>query len=184
MSIIHTEHGDLFDLIPEIRAERHHAAAKPLIDALTCLRDSITETLQIVTHLEYWQTRDKSSPRKNGNWAYIVCAKGIRHQPVDTWTAAGGWNHTPDTLTTWQQLRELLHDDPRRNDVTAWAASLTAIDKWKDLTRPHELWPHPETWHPSYIEGDQERPGYRERMRAWNTTLQILTDTITRLEAA
>ncbi|GAA2238788.1 hypothetical protein GCM10010401_08840 [Rarobacter faecitabidus] len=171
---------DLFDFVPEIAAERHEARNRPLRAAVECLRDSIPEALELVLYLENRSGRDSRAPRSSGNWAYAVGDAGLRHESWEHWArptdgGKSGWNRTPKNLTTWAQLRDVLGDDPRRNDLTEWADSLPE-PKWKDLYRPHELWPHPETWHPSYIEGDRSRPGWAQRITAWRTCQVMLSD--------
>lgn len=180
--------GDLFDHLPEVADARRAAHARPLVDALTCLRDAVPEALEVLVHLGPTRTGDTRKPRASGAWAYCVSHAGLRHEPVDHWwmpTDGGraGWDRTPAHLATWDQLCDLLADDPRRADVTAWASSLTAVDRWRDLTRPHELWPEPDRWHPSYIQADHDQPGWDQRLTAWRTVQSILTDTITTLTA-
>ena len=80
-------------------------------------------------------------------------------------------HHTP-----WEDIDALIGTDPRLAEVRAWADSLTAQDKWRDLYRPFELWPDPEDWHPSYIASDHERPGWAERLHAWRLAIAICLD--------
>lgn len=171
---------DLFDFLPEIAAARQVERLQPLRDALTCLRDAVPEALEVVVLLGYRHEKDTRAARASGPWAYCVSRDGLRHEPRDEWsnpTDGGprGWSRTPAHLTTWEELAALVGADPRRADLVAWAEGLTAPDRWRDLFRPHELWPNPEQWHPGYIEGDHERPGWGERITAWRTLQSILT---------
>ena len=160
------------------------AERRRINDALACLRDSCPDTLQVVWHLDWWKDRDAKGPGYTSPWAYLVCRRGVFYEHETTW---GGWDSRPTNLVSWDELRALLGDDPRRAGVVAWAESLwrpTIEDvstspwpdqpSWRYLTRPHELWPHPETWHPSYIEEDHAMPGHDARMAAWRTTFAIL----------
>jgi hypothetical protein len=160
----------LFDLafVPEVAEER--------AVALECLRDVVPEALEVVVHLHWWKPRnDGDTAHAGGDWAYTVCEKGLRFEPRAEWSRRGGWNVKPSGLVEWEVLADVLGSDPRRAEVVAWAESLTS-PAWRDLYRPHELWPHPESWHPDYLAMDRDRPGYDERMRAWRTVLAILTE--------
>lgn len=171
------------DLFGEIET----AETRRYVDALTCLRDAVPEALQAVVELSWWRERDKRNPAAAGEWAYIVCRAGLRHEREDDWWRGAqlrgeqfGWNRTPADLTTWDELAGLVGDDPRRGAVVAWAESLTE-PRWRDLTRPKQLWPQPEQWHPDHIANELKRPGWAERFDAWRTTLRILDDAITAL---
>lgn len=177
---------DLFDFLPDVAAQRSYARNLPLTQALTCLRDAVPSALEVVSDLAYNRRTDDRSPSASGDWAYIVCRAGLRHEPRSHWSqptdgGRAGWNRTPANLTTWSELAALLGDDPRRAELTAWTASLTAPDRWRDITRPRELWPNPEEWHPSTIEGDHTRPGWEARIHAWRTVQAILDDAIAAL---
>ena len=89
--------------------------------------------------------------------------------------SGGGWYRRPAHVLGWAELDEVALD-PRVDEIRAWADALTAPDSWKDRYRPYELWPHPETWHPSYIDGDHERSGWPERRHAWDLALAVLVD--------
>lgn len=180
-----TQSEDLFDLlgfVPE--GERRLRAG-----AMTCLRDAVPDALDVVVHLSNWTLRDTRSPRASGEWAYCVSDAGVRFERRDEWSAPadgsrGGWDRTPVTLLSWRTLAEMIGEDPRRAEVVRWAESLTARDRWKDRYRPYELWPDPESWHPSYIESDRARPGYADRMRAWGLVQEMLTEQIDAQEVA
>ncbi len=177
--------SDLFDLLPEIAAERTALtrsaitkANQQTVDALTCIRDVMPEALEIVWRLEYWKLRDEKGSRASGPWAYQTTIAGVRFQSRVEKPAAGFWETWPANLVTWDQLRTLIGNDPRRAEISAWAESLTTPDRWKDWYRPYELWHEADGWHPSYIENDHARAGWAERLHAWQTTQQILTDAI------
>lgn len=157
----------LFDLdfLPDVSAMQS--------EALICLRDVVPDALRVVVELSWWKEQDERNPGKSGDWAYLVCRTGFYFERTDTW---GGWESRPRNLLTWEGLKRLVGNDPRRPGVVAWARSLTAIDRWKDIYRPFELWPQPEGWHPSYLEHDRERAGYEQRMQAWGTLQAILTE--------
>ncbi|MEU7631787.1 hypothetical protein AB0C34_17620 [Nocardia sp. NPDC049220] len=158
------------DLFGEILAtERQHA-----IDALTCLRDAVPTALEIVATLRYTSTHDTTTPSAGGDWAYCVCKAGLRFQPLTQWQ---GWNHRPAHLITWHHLATLIGHDPRRHEISAWINTLPH-PRWPQLQRPHELWPHPETWHPHHITNDRNHPHWPTRKHAWTQTLTLLTDTI------
>lgn len=147
---------------------------------LECLRDVVPEALDVVRHLGWWKDRDERRRGASGDWAYRVCERGVYFGARAGRGEWKGWDHNPIHLLGWAELTSLIADDPRRTDVQEWASSLTAIDRWRDLYRPFELWPHADRWHPSYIEGDRERTGYSDRMHAWRTTQAILTTAIDR----
>ncbi len=177
---------DLFDFIPEIAAQRRAERVRPLVDALTCLRDVVPEALDVVVHLRSPSATDTRKPSASGAWAYCVSHAGLRHEPEEQWWrpadgGSHGWDRTPANLTPWADFEDLIGADPRRAEVAAWAESLTARDAWRDRIRPYEFWPHPETWHPDRIAGDHARPGWEDRRAAWRTVLSILSDAIDRL---
>lgn len=142
-------------------------------EGLICLRDAVPEALRIVVELSWWRETDERNPGKSGNWAYLACRKGVYFERTDTW---GGWDCRPRNLLPWADLARLVGDDPRRRAVVDWVGSLTMPDRWKDIYRPYELWPNPGSWNPDYLEIDRSRPGYEDRMRAWSTVQQILTE--------
>lgn len=173
-----------YDLFGEIE----QAETQRLSGALICLRDAIPYALEVVVYLTYWRPRDNRSIGTTGDWAYSVRDSGICYEPAEEWWTGAqdrgepyGWDRTPARHLGWDELADLIWDDPRRQSIAAWAASLTAPDRWRDLGRPHELWPDPDTWHPDYIDGDHERPGWPQRLAAWQDTIAILTDAAARL---
>lgn len=150
-----------------------------LVDGLTCLRDAVPEALETVIHLADWRPIEAHGIAWSSEWAYTIRRAGLRYERRRDWD--GGTARL--RCITWPELGDLVADDPRRPGLIAWAESLTAPDSWKDLHRPFELWPHPDRWHPGYIEGDHQRPGWLQRIAAWRNLLAILTDAITRLDA-
>lgn len=166
---------DLFGHVEAAEQAAIEDSRRQVVAALTCLRDSVPMALEVVVHLKRHQDRDDRKPGKSGDWAFIVSHAGLRYEDVNTW---GGWDSRPRNLFTWDRLADAIEQDPRRAEVIQWARSLTVVDRWRDLYRPYELWVDPHTWHPSYIEGDHQRPGWDERIHAWRTTQAILSDAI------
>lgn len=164
------------------------ADARRLVDGLTCLRDAVPEAMDVVLLLEYGRPIDERSIGASGEWAYSIRREGMRYEHKRTWwdepRSQGkphGWSRTPAHRITWAELADLLGGDPRRAELIAWADSLGEL-AWKERTRPHELWPNPGHWHPSYIKHDHEHPGWDRRIAAWRTLQAILTDAIARLD--
>lgn len=155
--------------------------AQQVARGLTCLRDACPDALEVVARLDWWKPNNERGSHASGEWAYVVCRDGF-HFGSRYGAEWRGWDRNPPHLLTWEQLRQILEVDPRQTDVAAWLHSQTAVDRWRDYYRPYELWPDPGSWHPSYIESDRERDGYHERMNAWRTTQDILTDAIRRIE--
>lgn len=160
------------DLFGEVEATH----TRRLVEALICLRDAVPDAMYVVVHLAPWWKREDRGPRASGDWAYSIRNTGFRLERRDEWSAGGGWSRTPVHSVTWAELAELVGNDPRRAAIVDWFGGLTEPDRWRDIDRPHELWPNPETWHPDYIEGDHERPGWDERLAAWRQLQAILTD--------
>lgn len=170
------------DLFGDVeRAERQAASEdrQRRRDALTCLRDSMPETLEAVAWVKYRRERDTRHPGMCGDWAYVMCRAGIRFEHVSTW---GGWDCTPRHLLTWAELDTIIGSDARRAAVRDWVSTLVE-PCWRELMRPHEMWPNRDQWHPSYITGDHDRAGWTSRRQTWMDTLAILTDAIERLNA-
>lgn len=161
----------------------HAPETRRLIDGLTCLRDVVPEALEVVVHLADWQSYHGSSASRSEQWWYSIRRDGLHFEGLHE-RPHKGWPQTLARRITWREIAEHVGDDPRRPGLVAWAESLTAPDRWKDLIRPHELWPAPGEWHPSYITGDHERLGWRERIAAWRDLLDIYTDAIAPLEAS
>lgn len=180
------------DLFGEVEAAESAAVSADrarLTNALICLRDAVPDALQVVVHLSMW--RDQRGIGKSGEWAYCVRQNHFRYEAVSDWWNGAldrgepfGWSRTPAHRVTWAELQTLVGDDPRRVGLIEWEQSLTVVDPWWDLTRPHELWPDPEGWHPSYIESDHRRPGWSARLKAWQDLQALLNDAITRIERA
>lgn len=159
------------------------------LDALTCLRDAMPDALAIVAVLSHRGGADSRSPRQSGAWAYCVSQDGLRTESVHEWWKAAqargeqwGWARTPAHLTTWDELHALISHDPRRAQVAAWMETLPVTGRWRWLTRPHELWPDADTWHPDHIERDHADPLWSARLNAWQLVLALLTDAIHVLE--
>jgi hypothetical protein len=153
-------------------------------DALICLRDEVPTALEAIANLSWLKPHDDTKPGASEHYAYALCAAGLRWERVEEWWGPGAWERRPRHLTTWADLAAAISDDPRRATIATWAETLTAPDRSRDLYRPYELWPKPETWHPSYIDGDHERPGWADRIDAWRTAQAILTDAVDALEPA
>lgn len=152
------------------------------VDGLTCLRDVVPEALEAVVHLREWRSRAGSGVGKSGAWWYGIRRDGLHFARLGELSAGTGWPHKLPRRIIWDELAGLFGDDPRRADLCAWSESLTE-PAWKERLRPHELWPDPEGWHPSYITGDHAHPGWPERIAAWTALQAMCTDAITRLEA-
>jgi hypothetical protein len=177
------------DLFGEVEADEATWAAGErdrLQGALICLRDSCPHTLEVVRHLTWWKPRNETGPSYTPPWAYLVNKGGVNYEHETTW---GGFDCRPANCVTWSELVDLLGSDPRRVEVIDWADGLwqpSASDPWpwvddvpwRYLCRPYEMYPSPDEWHPSYIEGDRAKAGHGARMKAWRTTLAILNDAL------
>ena len=167
---------DLFGEVERAEQDAVVADAARRHDALTCLTEAHPDTLNLLLgnrRLDTGEIKQGCS----GNWAYSVRSTGFWFQDRATWGAtAGAWYRKPVHHFAWAELDAIAAADPRVDEIRAWADSLTAIDRWKDLTRPFELWPNPERWHPSYIKSDHTRPGWDARIHTWHLALTVLTD--------
>lgn len=157
-------------------------ADQRLAEGLTCLHDAVCDVMHIVVHLGPWWEREDRGPRANGDWAYAIRNAGFRFERRDVWSAGGGWSRTPAHSMTWDELAELIGDDPRRPAIIEWFNSLTEPDRWLDQSRPHELFADVKGLHPSWAEGDHERPGWEARLAAWRDVLGILVDARARID--
>lgn len=172
---------DLFGQVLSREQQRRH-------DALVCLRDAVSDALEVVAELRYPPgMRDVRSPKKSGPWAWCVSRAGLRVEDVPTWWAgtpgtASGWDRTPAHLTTWAELTGLLGADPRRAEIAAWIASLPQ-PRWRLTMRPHELWPEPGGWHTSYLCRDHVDAQWPARRRCWQLLHDLLTDAVTAVAA-
>lgn len=117
-------------------------------------------------------------------WAWAIWRDGLRFEAGSTWQ---GWNHRPRWCIPWGELHGLRDAHP---DVTAQLDALAdgrghpnALG-WRWWTDPFAL--HPDGWHPSYLDGEQQadwydgcaRPGtaYADRIRAWRLVLCVVGD--------
>lgn len=175
------------DLFGEVEATEHRRRR----DALTCLRDAVPEALEVVVDLRFTQSHDRRNPSACGDWAYCVCRAGLRVEAADDWWRgarergeAWGWNRTPVHLVTWAELTGVIGQDPRRAEIARWVAGLPDVpDRWRWLTRPHELWPDPGGWHTSRLCRDHVDAQWPGRRHAWQLVLDLLTDAIGPLRA-
>ncbi|WP_053203807.1 hypothetical protein [Jiangella muralis] len=147
-----------------------------VVDGLACLRDAHPRALDLMLG-ERRPDTGEIKVGASGPWAYSVRRAGFYFEDRGGW---GGWYARPAHLLTWSELDALVGGDARLLEVRAWSESLHGVGGRNDRMRPHELWPDPGGWHPSYIEGDHERPGWDERITAWRTVLAILDDAIAR----
>lgn len=154
--------------------------ARRLADGLTCLRDVVPEAMNVVLHLTDWHRTEEGGYGLSGDWAYTVRRRGLRFERRHS-----GWDGRASRMrvVTWSELAGLFGDDPRRAAIVAWSQALVE-PAWQQRMRPHELWPDPGSWHPSYIENDRADPGWPERIAAWTALQAMCTDAITRLEAS
>ena len=174
---------DLFGAVLSAEQQRH-------IGALTCLRDSVPQALEHVVELRYTQPTDTRAPHASGNWAYCACRAGLRFEAADEWWNGAhdrgevwGWDRTPANLITWDELSALIGQDARRADIAAWVNTLP-MPRWQLLTRPKELWPEPDRWHISHFCRDHVHEHWSGRRHAWQLTLDLLTDAITKAGAS
>jgi hypothetical protein len=167
---------DLFGGAVSAERQRH-------VDALTCLRDAMSDALEIVVGLRYDQPRENRSPRAAGDWAFCVQRAGLRYEAADDWWTGArargetyGWNRLPARLVTWAELTALVGQDPRRAEVAAWVDTLPQ-PRGRMLMRPHELWPD-QGWHISYLCRDHVNTHWTGRWHAWQLVHGLLTDAI------
>jgi hypothetical protein len=162
---------DLFAGDPETRR---------LVDGLTALRDVVPEALEAVVHLADWHPVECGGFSLGGGWVYAIRRRGLRFEACGT-----GWSGRVSEMRclTWPELADLIGDNPRRAEIRAWSESLIE-PAWKQRMRPHELWPDPGGWHPSYLTGDHEHPGWPERIAAWTALQAMCTDAIVALESS
>lgn len=177
MNRAHDVQLDLFGEVLTAERDRVRAEQQHRVDALTCLRDSVPTTLEVVADLSYGPTPDSHGSSRGGGWAYCVSRAGLRFERVTKqWRGFGTW---PRHLLTWDELAELVGDDPRRAEVAAWVQSLP-MPRWKLTMRPHELWPDPARWHVSYLCNDHVHREWTRRRQAWQLVLELLNDAIER----
>lgn len=171
------------DLFHDVDATRRGR----LVDALTCLRDSMSTSLDVVVVLDAPRGAvDSRQPQMAGDWAYCVSRDGVRVESRhEWWTVARtrhgepwGWNRTPANLTTWPELRALIGDDPRRAQLAAWVASLPVSGRWRWTSRPHELTPGADGTHHSHIDHDRADPLWPGRLAAWRLLFDLLDHAI------
>lgn len=161
---------------PDLFGDDDATATQRLRDGLTVLADVYPNALEILCG-DRRPSGGEIKTSASGPWAYSVRRDGFYYQDRASWSAAAGaWHRCPTNLLAWDELDTLTAHDPRIVGIRAWSNSLTAIDTWKDRSRPHELWPNPEGWHPSYIESDHARPGWPQRLDAWRTTIAVYVD--------
>jgi hypothetical protein len=173
---------DLFGVVQSAGQQRRHGA-------LMCLRDAVPGALEAIAYLEYREPRDTRAPHASGDWAYCLCRAGLRFEDRHEWGVEAhlrgersGWDRTPAHLVTWSELAALIGDDPRRGEVRAWADALPE-PRWRPLSRPHELWPDPASWHIGYFCRDHLDAGWTARRQAWQLVLDLLGDAIDRVTA-
>ncbi|NEA22656.1 hypothetical protein [Actinomadura bangladeshensis] len=155
--------------------------ARRLADGLICLRDAVPEAMSVVLHLADWNPTEDGGYGMSGDWAYTIRRRGLRFERRHD----SGWSGRASRMRclTWAELTDILGSDPRRAEIVAWSDALVE-PAWQQRMRPHELWPDPGSWHPSYIENDHKHPGWPERIAAWTALQAMCTDAITRLEAS
>ena len=146
-------------------------------DALTVLADAHPRSLELLIGIRE-PDRGEVKPGVTGPWAYQVCRDGLYTQRRAEW---GGWSSRPANRATWDELDSLIGEDSRVPTIRAWSEGLTAIDAWRDRSRPFELWPDADRWHPSHLAGDHARPGWSTRINAWQLTVQVCRDALARL---
>lgn len=157
---------------PDLFGDDDAAETRRYQDALTCLADACPTALELLIGVRK-EDRGEIRQGKSGDWAYSSRREGFYFERVETW---GGWCARPCGLITWSELDELTAADPRVAQIRAWSDSLTVIDAWKGRYRPYEMWPNPETWHPSHIQADHDRPGWSGRLHAWQQTIAVYRD--------
>lgn len=145
-------------------------------EGLTVLAEVHPEALEVLVHLADWRPRPDRTTHGGGGWAYALHeVHGLRYARTPTRSAPScraGWDATPEHQVTWAELAAALGPDPRRAQVVAWAAG----KGWRDLVRPHELWPDGHRWHPGYYARDHAAPGWPARLDAWTTAIAVLSD--------
>ena len=164
---------------PDLFGEIEAAHCLRVADAFTCLAEAHPATLELLIGTRR-PNRGEIKTGKSGDWAYRVCNDEFCFEGVSTW---GGWHSKPAGAIAWAELDDLTAGDPRIDEMRAWSESLTAIEAGQDRTRPHELWPRPEAWHPSYIADDHERPGWPERLHVWGLAIELCRDIADRARA-
>jgi hypothetical protein len=170
----------LFDVVLPADRQRRR-------DALVCLRDVMSDALEVVVELRNPRAQDSRSPLAAGDWAFCVTNAGLRFEAATEWWHGAyergetwGWSRTPAQLVTWAELTELIGHDPRRAEVASWVASLPQ-PRWRPLVRPKEMGPDPGGWHISYLCHDHVDEHWPARRRAWQLVLDLLNDAISRI---
>lgn len=141
-------------------------------DGPICLAEAPFDSLQILIGVRPVDTGEIKA-RASGDWAYRTVRDAFLYEDRATW---GGWYAKPRHHITWDELDGLTAADPRVPEIRAWSESLTAVDAWRDRTRPFRLTPGADEWHPHYHEGDVDRPGWDARLRAWEQAVAVLRD--------
>lgn len=148
-----------------------------LADALTCLADADPAALEaVIQHPTWAHLWGNGDVRSAGTWAYSRTLTHYRFEQVDTWWKRGGWEKRPANRIAFGEIREALPLDVILH-LNAWARTLpdTAASSFK-LSRPFELWPDGDKWHPSYIEKDHKDPAWADRLEAWTLLIDALRD--------
>lgn len=135
---------------------------------LTCMRDAMPDAMRFI--IDLWAPPDRTWGT-SGEWAYRWTSSAV--------TAKVRKASAEEHSITWNEFAELVGDHPDRQAILDWEQSpAMPKPKWKQLYRPHELWPLGGEWHPNYIETDHAEDGWGERLESWETLLSILTDAI------
>lgn len=162
-----SEQLDLLDFIAGENRGEKHLRTERFWEVLKCMRDAMPEAMRFM--IDLWAPPDHG-PMMSGVWSYKWSAKQVfARQRVPG---------AEFQSITWDEFAEAVRDHPKRSAIIEWEQSISVPDKWRELTRPHELWPNPETWNPSYIEADHERLGWDKRFDAWKTLQRILNDAL------
>lgn len=158
---------DLFDLLEDAPRSIGGDNQRRFAEVLTCMRDAMSDAMRLMVDL--WAPPDRTWSM-SGEWAWKWSATTITVKV----RKAG----MEELSITWGEFADLFRDHPRRASILEWESTLTAPDKWRDLTRPVEMSPYGFDAHPSSIDADRQRNGWAERITAWRSLRVILTDAL------
>lgn len=162
-----TEQLDLLDLIDGETRGNGGQDQRRFAEVMTCMRDAMPEAMRFM--IDLWAPPDKTWGM-SGGWSYRWSATSV--------IAKSRRPGSEEQSITWDEFAALVEHHPRRKSILEWDRSLKAPDKWRDLTRPHEMWPYGFDAHPSTINSERQRPGWPERITAWRSLRVILTDAL------
>ena len=124
----------------------------------------------------------RRGPTGAPGWAWAIWRDGLRFEAGDTWQ---GWDQRPRWCIPWEQLHRVRDAHPwvtaKLRQLADGRGQPNSIG-WRWWTDPFAL--HPDGWHSSYLESEQQadwydgcaRPenAYIDRLEAWRLALGVV----------